>query len=538
MIPMKTTKKILAVILAVMMVVAMVPVAVSAATSTIASRADFVSAVKNGGEYTVTQSFEISDSTAIAVNSGVNLTIDFAGNTVTFKNAWTFENYGTLTLKDSVGNGGITTPKGAVDNYGTLTIDSGTYKATGTTLGKGSVLFNEKGSDKVITVNGGTFVSDYDVVINYAGATLNLNGGSFTSSKGGNAIDNDNGTVVVENASIKAAATAIYSVGGSVTINSGSLTSSDENAIFGQEAEIVINDGTVTSTSSSRAAIVAKAGSVTVNDGTVTGKFGGVYSYLYNMVPAEITINGGNITGETYNALYLDMYSNSQSYSFQVITVNGGVLNGDITDPSVNHYGVDYARVYITAGTFTTDVSIFLDGDSFIKEEDGKYIVLSKKTTQEVADDDEGAAKFELGLKKYSNIDLLGVQLRDDDDSALRFVSVINKDIIDSAVDYGYVLATSDKDAKTVRDNAGNLTFENGFKVSCAETSNELSGKYGEYDAETAYKYVTAAVTDVPAEKTVVARIYVEKADGVVVYGNYLQTYNGCAAKISDIKKG
>ncbi len=143
------------------------------------------------------------------------------------------------------------------------------------------------------------------------------------------------------------------------------------------------------------------------------------------------------------------------------------------------------------------------------------------------------------------NFKLLGVQKKVESDELdsesktdVRFVSVVNTDILRDADEYGYIFAKADN-KEQARDNVDEIvvTNENVLVKKCTESSNTISGEYGKYDANTDYKYVTASVNGI-GDDTVAARFYIKKGDNYY-YADYTnkdnETYTVCATAFSDL---
>lgn len=154
--------------------------------------------------------------------------------------------------------------------------------------------------------------------------------------------------------------------------------------------------------------------------------------------------------------------------------------------------------------------------------------------------DDVLAAKNNFATVK--NFQILGVQKRTtlSGGNGMRFVTVVNTDILKDADEYGYIaakVAKADDDSyKTVRgrinDDRMSYNTEGIYKKNIKESNNIISGDYGKYNTDTAYKYVTLAINDVPESDVVAVRFYVKKGNKVQ-YAKYIKDgteYNGCAA--------
>ncbi len=161
---------------------------------------------------------------------------------------------------------------------------------------------------------------------------------------------------------------------------------------------------------------------------------------------------------------------------------------------------------------------------------------LNKKTFDATSDVDTNITKFfESNSKSYTSLDLLGVQLKTDISKRdVRFITVVNSQILssDDVEDYGYIFSLTSKDCATAKQRVGNLTVENANHIySCAGTSNTFcEGGYGSADfGSTDYKYVTAAVNDIPEDGgTICARFFITLKSGETIYAGYTE-FDGCA---------
>lgn len=141
----------------------------------------------------------------------------------------------------------------------------------------------------------------------------------------------------------------------------------------------------------------------------------------------------------------------------------------------------------------------------------------------------------------YTGLNLLGVQLKSaEEQTSMRFISLISSDVLKNASEYGYVFTTTSKETATAKSLASKLTVENGHKYICTDTINTMTGNYGSGDFNaTGYKYVTAAINNITSDKAVVARLYIIDNNGNVHYGKYIDSNNvkwdGCAARLSDL---
>ena len=138
------------------------------------------------------------------------------------------------------------------------------------------------------------------------------------------------------------------------------------------------------------------------------------------------------------------------------------------------------------------------------------------------------------------NLQLLGVQKKTDNvKKSIRFVAVVNNDIIKDAEDYGFIAVGSyNKDVARMIVEGDSFAYEKGKNVfSCKGKDNKISGNYGKFNADTNYKYVTFAVNDI-GDFAIAARFYVKDKNGKVYYAAYKNaegTYGSCSAAWSDL---
>lgn len=163
--------------------------------------------------------------------------------------------------------------------------------------------------------------------------------------------------------------------------------------------------------------------------------------------------------------------------------------------------------------------------------ENGERINITDKTVR-AADD-----TVLTGISnEFKNLEILGVQKKADESKHdIRFVTVINREIIKDAEDYGYIAigASNMETARSVVEGYTLDTAPSKHVFSCRNSSNRISGEYGNKDSDTKYKYVTFAVNNI-GENAVAAMFYVKDSKGKVYYAPYTNkddiTYNSCSA--------
>ena len=155
-------------------------------------------------------------------------------------------------------------------------------------------------------------------------------------------------------------------------------------------------------------------------------------------------------------------------------------------------------------------------------------------------------------FSSLKNFLILGVQKKPEmaGTKSIRFVSVVNTNILRDAEEYGYILAKVNRDNidtyKTIRGKINQITYEKAygensgslFVKNVKETDNRISGNYGKYNEDTPYKYVTLGLNDIPEEKVFIVRFFVKKkiddSRYTVQYADYYDSektkHAGCSA--------
>lgn len=139
------------------------------------------------------------------------------------------------------------------------------------------------------------------------------------------------------------------------------------------------------------------------------------------------------------------------------------------------------------------------------------------------------------------NFVILGVQKKPEitHRNCMRFVTVVNTNILKDADEYGYIIAKKSRSNSNtyldIRSKIGQITYysDNIYKENIKETSNKISGAYGDYNSETPYKYVTLGLNDIPSEVVFIVRFYVKKGNRIQ-YADYYDDssakHDGCSA--------
>ncbi len=233
---------------------------------------------------------DVETGAQILIPSTAAVTFDLAGHKLTSTYIGiSVANYGTLTIKDSIGNGilhntsaevGDNYSHDAVRNFGTLTINGGTFGDSD--MDKTNANTEHRGA----------------AVRNMPGAVCEINGGFFTCG--------DNYYTWGESTGFSYAIRS----SGELTINDATLYGAMNGGVSADAGNIVINGGdfSVTGTTSFYVLVTNKrgGGNITINGGTFTktGGNGGLLGGFSGMpswdASEELAANGFTITGGTF----------------------------------------------------------------------------------------------------------------------------------------------------------------------------------------------------------------------------------------------
>ena len=244
--------------------------------------ASFAEAVTNG-QKDIKLEADVEVSAPLTVLAGSEVTIDLNGKKLTA--GWADENNG----KHMYG----------IDVYGTLVLENGTVSARGVQTYSGANLTIKDGvTIESIDDNGGA------AVYNRAGATLTIEGGTFTAKKatgaltGASALINDGGTVIITggtfNGAPGASPYAVSNWGGTMTID-GATINANRGGLAASGGTVTVENVTITLASGAEAyCVYAGAGEVTVKAGTLTG---GASTYCTEGTGVINTIDGNKLSG-------------------------------------------------------------------------------------------------------------------------------------------------------------------------------------------------------------------------------------------------
>ena len=325
----------------------------------------------NGKTVTVLKDIELTEGVTVA--NGNVVTLDLNGHKITVaydeetgKHIYALDNKGTLTLKDSVGTGSVTAR--GIYNNGVMVVESGSYNAIDDN--GGAAIFNYAD----LTVNGGTFYGATAAINNRESATAVINNATINGGAASYALQNNGGTLTVENATVLGNFGAVGTWGGLTTINNGTYSHTGNygaHVVYVGDGKVVINGGTFKDDTNNTenyqyTILVNKSDAIVeINDGT----FFGVVSPNGNVIIADnigtVKISGGNFTGSLTKG--------------DTSNVNIAISGGTFTEKPADEYvAIDYIVKPNEDGTYGIVEETVIFGGVYarinmpILEEDGK----------------------------------------------------------------------------------------------------------------------------------------------------------------------
>lgn len=420
-----------------------------------------------------------------------------AAKFATLEDAWNAAQDGATIklLANSAGNG-LKAPQGKFATGLTVDFNSYTYTVDGSLVGSTGTQTQafQLLKDNKITFKYGTIYSEKAkmLVQNYSDLTL------------------DNMTLTLNNTSYN-----------------GAYTLSNNNG------DVVIND-------------------TTINANPTTGSFAFDVCRFSSYPSVNVTVTGySEINGN------VEVYaSKGQAKDGFSLTLKSGTMTGDIVldKTAQNVIAATPEKVEVTKkNTFSQEAPL---GYEWKDNGDGTSSIIVAESNpldpiEKLAADINDGNAFEINCD-YLKGTLLGVQKKNAVDDAeitsqshqengsdMRFVAVLDTELLNEADDYGFVLAKVGTNKTCDNTNFENLkaNMGNGEKtISAKGTYNTVCGtNYGDPASATPYKYITCAVNSVDDSSKIVARFYYQK-DGKTYYAKYAghnYQYTGCTAGIS-----
>lgn len=305
-------KKILSLLVAMVMALSCVGITAMAVEGKVVNtEADLKAALETGGEAKLGGNIVINE--MITVPQDTTVTLELNGYDITVKEStdrhiYAINNRGTLTLKDSVGTGSISA-RGIYNGYdgsdtdntvdgAKMTIESGTYNAIDSN--GGAAIFN----CAELIINNGTFEGKTAAVNNRAKGKATINGGTYRSDSGAvhYAIQNNSGTMSINNATVDKGFGAVGIWGGSTIINDGNFlpTGAAGNTCHvvyvGGSSNVTINGGTFKMNYPADAVPDSGSAVASYDNGKVSISGGEFTAHFDNVSPVELS-TGSEITG-------------------------------------------------------------------------------------------------------------------------------------------------------------------------------------------------------------------------------------------------
>lgn len=301
---------------------------------------DIHNAVNNNDNVEIILEDDIYLESTVVIPEGKNVTLDLNGKQITVKkngerSLYAIDNYGELTLKDSVGNGTITAR--GIENLpgGTMKIESG--KIISCDSNGGAAIWNEAN----LTINGGTFETAYV--------------GTPSDSVGAGCLNNSGGVTVVNGGAFQSVNRRTYAI-----ISTGEIQLNNNPIVTGAHGGLAIDAGVAT-VDGGKYSSTEYYGLYVSNDGMGAESEG-----------ARVTVNGGEFTGKKYS-VWIGSDVNNPVNSTIVIT--GGKFNNPL---NVQNNVVESAGIKVKGGQFVEDVTDYMEdvGDDYVQYIlDGIYYV-------------------------------------------------------------------------------------------------------------------------------------------------------------------
>ena len=311
----------------------------------------------------------------IVVKEDDDIILDLNGKDITNLNNHTITNKGKLKIKGEGTVDNVTHAKAAIFNEGTVVLNGGNYTRS---LEAGSSA-EDSGENS------------YYTLLNHGNMTIN-DGVRVSQGPGGKGqfsslVENGwyDGT---ENGSRKNSVMIIY--GG--VFNGGLNTIKNDDW-----GELIINDGTFKNTAQ---ASFLNWNIAEVNGGTFQSEKYAVILGSANetMDRGELTINGGTFESESHTIAKMDGITPTSSTK---IEINGGTFesnNGEVFDSELKaQQKAGKLDIAITSGSFTSDVSDYMDDESkLVKDEDGNFVIMTEKEYEDYLDSKKPSHSYEL----------------------------------------------------------------------------------------------------------------------------------------------
>ena len=309
-------------------------------TQTPAAGLSFQDRIEDAINNNRTYELEDYDFGSIVIEKDQVLTLDLNGHTLTNTDGrHTIENHGTLTIKDSKGNGtvdNISHGRGAIYNYpeGTVTLNGGTYTRS-----------KEAGSDA--NNSGG---NSWYTIKNYGTMTINdgvtVNQGAEGNGKYSSLIAN-----------------GWYDI-------SKSPANNEPAPIDGQTAKLTINGGNISG--GLWAVKNDDNGEMIINGGTIKGYASGGVVMNANV----LTINNGNLISANKNIPVVLTIAADDAVDKGITNITGGTFSGSNECITISNAYGKTPQIGISGGQFSNDVSKYLASGNNCTFINGNYEII------------------------------------------------------------------------------------------------------------------------------------------------------------------
>ncbi len=443
-------------------------------------------------------------------------------------------------------NGTITSASVAIQNAATTTVD--TSATVISTVANNAAVYGLTGSNTII--NGTVEGNKYGVLlVGTANGTIN---GSVSGTSRGLYVKGT-GTVDVTGTINSGDRGVTVENGATVNINDGAEVTAPYGVVALKDATVNVNEGSEITSSIHAISGNGTSGDggyeININGGTITAT--GDQAAIYHPNTGELNISGGTIASDTASAIVVK--SGSTEITGGTITSEGGeAVKYDETGSGY----APFEEIVVSGGTFNKPVPADYCANGYAPKDNGNGTYgVGPDTSSPLNPIEKAAADINDGnlfgiSSDYLKGTLLGVQKKftdkiDETTSSqegaknMRFIAVLDTDLVQDADDYGFVLAKANNTNKTYAEinyDAIKAGDDRVKTISAKGTYNNVcgTGDYSAYgdptDDTTDYKYITCAVNNVTDDDKVIARFYYKK-DGNTYYAKYAghnYQYTGC----------
>ena len=228
----------------------------------------------------------------------------------------------------------------SLTNYGKLKIIDSSTEKTGSLINTKTYALDNRNTGE-LTIDGGKYktTENYAVLYNLSGK-VNVKKGTFESEKG-YAIQNNAGTITIENARATTKTSNVIDNNRTLVINGGYFYSEEKYALS-TTSDTTINGGTLIS---EKSYAIYNTDLLTINDGDIISKSSiALYNITSNVTHRGSVINGGTIKSEGTSDNSYAVYNNYKT------EVYGGTIE------SLSSYGIYNNSWYLTIGTNNDNV--------------------------------------------------------------------------------------------------------------------------------------------------------------------------------------